>query len=119
MKKIFTLLVLMCSLGVMAQEYTPLVREGVKWNCLLCGYSLYSEEDNFEHKYHIEFKNEIFSDETTIFVKSVDQTYSMSEINVPAGVKSIRINTSSLPNGLYVLALVVNGQIVDNLKFDK
>ena len=67
----------------------------------------------------IEFKNEIFSDETTIFVKSVDQTYSMSEINVPAGVKSIRINTSSLPNGLYVLALVVNGQIVDNLKFDK
>ena len=34
MKKIFTLLVLMCSLGVMAQEYTPLVREGVKWECV-------------------------------------------------------------------------------------
>ena len=33
MKKIFTLLVLMCSLCAMAQEYTPLVREGVKWNC--------------------------------------------------------------------------------------
>ena len=38
--------------------YTPLVREGVKWNCLLCGYSMYSEEDNFEHKYHIEFKGD-------------------------------------------------------------
>ena len=34
MKKIFTLLVLMCSLGVMAHEYTPLVREGVKWECV-------------------------------------------------------------------------------------
>ena len=35
MKKIITLLILMCSLGVMAQEYTPLVREGVKWNCVM------------------------------------------------------------------------------------
>ena len=34
MKKIITLLILMCSLGVMAQEYTPLVREGVKWECV-------------------------------------------------------------------------------------
>ena len=63
MKKIITLLILMCSLGVMAQEYTPLVREGVKWNCLLCGYSLYSEEDNFEHKYHIEFKGDTIINE--------------------------------------------------------
>ena len=38
--------------------YTPLVREGVKWNCLLCGYSSRVEEDNFEHKYHIEFKGD-------------------------------------------------------------
>ena len=35
MKKIITLLVLMCSLSVVAQEYTPLVREGVKWECAL------------------------------------------------------------------------------------
>ena len=35
MKKIITLLVLFCSLSVMAQEYTPLVREGVKWECAL------------------------------------------------------------------------------------
>jgi|GEM_PF-2607532 len=34
MKKIITLLILMCSLGVMAQEYIPLVREGVKWECV-------------------------------------------------------------------------------------
>ena len=34
MKKIITLLILICSLGVMAQEYTPLVREGVKWECV-------------------------------------------------------------------------------------
>ena len=34
MKKIITLLILMCSLSVMAQEYTPLVREGVKWECV-------------------------------------------------------------------------------------
>ena len=38
--------------------YTPLVREGVKWNCVLCGYSSRVEEDNFEHKYHIEFKGD-------------------------------------------------------------
>ena len=34
MKKIITLLVLMCSLSVVAQEYTPLDREGVKWECM-------------------------------------------------------------------------------------
>ena len=67
----------------------------------------------------IEFKNEIYSTETTIFVNSLDHTYSMPEVIVPVGVKSMRINTSSLPNGLYVLALVVNGQIVDSLKFEK
>ncbi len=67
----------------------------------------------------VEFKNEIYLEKTTIFVKSVDQTYSMPEITVPTGVKSIRIDTSSLPKGLYVLALVVNGQVVDSLKFNK
>ncbi len=34
MKKIITLLLVMCSLSVIAQEYTPLVREGVKWECV-------------------------------------------------------------------------------------
>ena len=57
MKKIFTLLILMCSLGVMAQEYTPLVREGVKWECVLDVWKPQNEvgPNYFHYPYTISF----------------------------------------------------------------
>jgi len=65
MKKIITLLILMCSLSVMAQEYTPLVREGVKWNCVLCYRNVWLPEKNYDCKYHIEFKGDTIIDDKT------------------------------------------------------
>ena len=57
MKKIITLLVLFCSLGVMAQEYTPLVREGVKWECVLDVWKPQNEvgPNYFHYPYTISF----------------------------------------------------------------
>ena len=57
MKKIFTLLVLMCSLSVVAQEYTPLVREGVKWECVLDVWKPQNEvgPNYFHYPYTISF----------------------------------------------------------------
>ena len=58
MKKIFTLLVLMCSLGAMAQEYTPLVREGVKWNCKMVEDIDWGTKPDKITNYYIEFKGD-------------------------------------------------------------
>ena len=58
MKKIITLLILMCSLGVMAQEYTPLVREGVKWNCVMRRVNFYHPEQSYNHLYSIQIKGD-------------------------------------------------------------
>ena len=58
MKKIITLLVLMCSLSVVAQEYTPLVREGVKWECALIIAPIWDKADADTVLYHLEFKGD-------------------------------------------------------------
>ena len=64
MKKIFTLLVLMCSLGAMAQEYTPLVREGVKWNCVMRMFNARESERNYHNYYSIQIKGDTLINET-------------------------------------------------------
>ena len=64
MKKIITLLILMCSLGVMAQEYTPLVREGVKWNCVMRMFNVRESERNYHNYYSIQIKGDTLINET-------------------------------------------------------
>ena len=45
--------------------YTPLVREGVKWNCVLCYRNVWLPEKNYDCKYHIEFKGDTIIDDKT------------------------------------------------------
>jgi hypothetical protein len=45
--------------------YTHLVREGVKWNCVLCYRNVWLPEKNYDCKYHIEFKGDTIIDDKT------------------------------------------------------
>lgn len=67
----------------------------------------------------IELNREELSSNSLISVNSVMNGLTMLNISVPVGNKNIRINTSSLSSGVYVLSYIVNGQIVDSIRFSK
>lgn len=67
----------------------------------------------------IELNREELSSNSFISVNSVMNGLTMLNISVPVGNKNIRINTSSLSSGVYVLSYIVNGQIVDSIRFSK
>ena len=63
MKRIFYLMSLLVSFTAMAQEYTPLVREGVKWNCVMRRVNWYHPELSFNHHYSIQIKGDTIINE--------------------------------------------------------
>lgn len=67
----------------------------------------------------IEFKTEVSSSNSMISVNSTLQGITVLNMSVPIGTKIVRMDTSSLAPGLYVLSYIVDGQIIDTLKFSK
>lgn len=67
----------------------------------------------------IEFDNEVLSSNSLISVSSVMNGLTVLNMPIPIGAKAVRLDTSSLVDGMYVLSYIVDGQIADTLKFSK
>ncbi len=67
----------------------------------------------------IEFDNEVSSSNSLISVSSVANGLTVLNMPLPTGAKIVRMDTSSLGSGIYVLSYIVDGQVADTLKFSK
>lgn len=67
----------------------------------------------------IEFDNEVSSSNSLISVSSVANGLTVLNMPLPTGAKIVRMDTSSLGSGIYVLSYIVDGQVADTLKFNK
>lgn len=67
----------------------------------------------------IEFDNEVSSSNCFISVSSVENGFTMLHMPILNGSKVVRLDTSSLSSGLYILSYIVDGQLADTFKFSK
>lgn len=67
----------------------------------------------------VELDNEVKSSNSLIAVSSVLTGLTELNVPIPEGTKAVRIDTSSLSSGLYVLSYIVDGQVIDTVKFGK
>lgn len=67
----------------------------------------------------VELDNEVSSSNSLISVNYVTNGLTVLNVPAPLGFKIVRIDTSSLPSGMYILSYIVNGHVTDTLKFSK
>lgn len=67
----------------------------------------------------IEFDNEVSSSNGLISVSSVINGLTVLNTPIPTGSKVMRLDTSTLSSGMYILSYIIDGQIADVLKFNK
>lgn len=67
----------------------------------------------------VELDNEVSSSNSLISVNHATNGLTVLNVPIPLGSKIVRIDTSSLPSGMYILSYIVNGLVTDTLKFSK
>lgn len=67
----------------------------------------------------VEFYGETFAHDGYVVLLSIREALPPIQYSIPVGVNSIQLDTANLPNGVYSLLYVVDGEMINAVKFSK